>query len=133
MTARLLNIKGHVCSFPLTPNLKNTFQGSLPCWNETNQKTQKPHITANSSKVELLLSAVQSTNESESHSVVFDSLQPHGLYSPWNSPGQNIGAGSHSLLQGIFPTQGPNPGLSYCRRILYSLSHQGSPINPQKT
>ena len=35
----------------------------------------------------------------------------HGLYTPWNSPGQNTGVGSHSLLQGIFPTQGLNPGL----------------------
>ena len=43
---------------------------------------------------------------SESHSVVSNSLWPHGLYSPWNSPGQNTGVGSHSLLQGIFPTQG---------------------------
>ena len=34
-----------------------------------------------------------------------DSLRPHALYSPWNSPGQNIGMGSPSLLQGIFPTQ----------------------------
>ena len=49
--------------------------------------------------------------KSESHSVVSDSLQSHGLYSPWNSPGQNTGVGSHSLLQGIFPTQGSNPGL----------------------
>ena len=39
-----------------------------------------------------------------------DSLQPHGLYSPWNSPSQNTGVGSHSLLQGIFPTKGSNPG-----------------------
>ena len=38
-------------------------------------------------------------------------LQPHGLYSPWNFPGWNIGVGSLSLLQGIFPTQGSNPGL----------------------
>ena len=52
---------------------------------------------------------------------------PHGLYSPWNSPGQNIGVGSLSLLQGIFPTQGSNPGLPHCRRILYQLSHKGSP------
>ena len=43
--------------------------------------------------------------ESESHSVVSDSLRPHGLYSPWNSPGQNTEAGSLSLLQGIFPTR----------------------------
>ena len=39
-----------------------------------------------------------------------DSLQLHGLYSPWNSPGQNTGVGSLSLVQGIFPTQGSNPG-----------------------
>ena len=50
-----------------------------------------------------------------------------GLYSPWNSPGQNTGVGSHSLLQGIFSTQGLNPGLLYCRQILYQLSHKGSP------
>ena len=56
-----------------------------------------------------------------------DSLRPHGLYSPWNSPGQNTGVGSLSLLQGIFPTQGSNPGLLHCRRILYQLSHKGSP------
>ena len=38
-------------------------------------------------------------------------LRPHGLYGPWNSPGQNAGVGSPSLLQGIFPTQGSNPEL----------------------
>ena len=54
-------------------------------------------------------------------------LQPHGLYIPWNSSGQNTGVGSWSLLKGIFPTQGSNPGLSHCRRILYQLSHKGSP------
>jgi len=74
--------------------------------------------------------------------------QPHGVYhqssakvkmkvkvaqscpfsaTPWNSPGQNTGVGSHFLLQGIFPTQGSNPGLLHCRQILYQLSHQGSP------
>ena len=46
---------------------------------------------------------------------------------PWNSPGQNIGVGSLSLLQGIFPTQGSNSGLPYCRCILYQMSHKGSP------
>ena len=78
-------------------------------------------------------------SESESCSVVSNSLQPHKLYSPWNSPGQNIGVGSLSLLQGIFPTQGSNPGLPtegsnpglpHCRQILYQLSHQGSPRVP---
>ena len=63
---------------------------------------------------------------SESCSVVSDSLQPHGLYSPWNSPGQNTGVGSLSLLQG-FPIQGSNPGLPHCKWILYQLSHKGSP------
>ena len=60
-------------------------------------------------------------------SVASNSLQPHGLYSPWNSPGQNTGVGSLSLLQGIFPTQGSNPGLPHCRRIIYQLSHKESP------
>ena len=55
-----------------------------------------------------------------------NSLWPHGLSSPWNSPGQNTGVGSLSLLQGIFPTQGSNPGLPHCRQILYQLGHQGS-------
>ena len=46
---------------------------------------------------------------------------------PWNSPGQNTGVGSLSLLQGIFPTQRLNPGLLHCRPILYQLSHRESP------
>ena len=54
-------------------------------------------------------------------------LWPHQLHSPWNSPGQNTGVGILSLLQGIFPTQGSNPGLLHCRWILYQLSHKGSP------
>ena len=63
----------------------------------------------------------------ESCLVMSNSLQPHGLYSPQNSLGQNTGVGSLSLLQGIFPTQGSNPGLPHCRQILYQLSPQGSP------
>ena len=59
--------------------------------------------------------------ECESCSFTSNSLQPHGLHSPWNSLGQNTGVGSCSLLQGIFP------GLPHCRWILYQLSHQGSP------
>ena len=61
------------------------------------------------------------------HSVVFNSLLPHGLCRPWNSPGQNTGVGNVSLLKKIFPTQGSNPRLPHCRWILYCLSHQGSP------
>ena len=59
-------------------------------------------------------------------------MQPdNGIYvcftSPWNYPGQNTGVGSLSLLQGIFPIQRSNPDLPPCRRILYQLSHKGSP------
>ena len=59
------------------------------------------------------------------------SLRPHGLgparlSCPWNSPSKNTGVGCHFLLQGIFLTQGSNPGLLLCRQILYRFSHQGS-------
>jgi len=67
-------------------------------------------------------------SESESRSVLSDSLPPHAQYSPWTSPGQNTGMGSHCLFQGIFPTQGSNIGLLHCRQILYQLSLQGSQI-----
>ena len=70
-------------------------------------------------------------SESESFSVLSDSFQPHGGSPPGSSvhgdsPHRNTGAGSWSLLQGIFPTQGLDPGFQHCRRILYCLSHQGS-------
>jgi len=63
--------------------------------------------------------------------VVPDSLQPHDC-SPWNSPGQNPGVGSYSLLQGIFLTQGLNPGLPHRWQILYQLSHQEIPYGLAK-
>ena len=68
-----------------------------------------------------------SVSESESHTVVSNSLWPHGVYSPWNSPGQKTGVGNLSLLQGIFPTKGSNTGLPHCRWVLYQLNHKGSP------
>ena len=66
------------------------------------------------------------------HSVVSDSLPLHGLQPtrllcPWDSPGQNTRMGSHSLLQGIFPTQESNPGVLPCRQIFYHLSHKRTP------
>ena len=69
---------------------------------------------------------------SESHSDMCDSLQHSGLYTQWNSPRQNTGVGSCSLLQGIFPTQGSNPGLPH---ILYQQSHQPGPkhLIPENT
>ena len=67
-----------------------------------------------------------------SRSVMSDSLWPHGLWPtrvlcPWNSPNKNAGVGCHSLLQGIFLTQGSNSGLRHRRQILCHLSHQGTP------
>ena len=56
-----------------------------------------------------------------------DSFPPQGLYSPWNSPGQNTWVGSLSLLRRS-STQGLNPGLPHCRWILHQLSHKGSPV-----
>ena len=64
---------------------------------------------------------------SQSHSIVSDSFRLHGPYSPRNFPGQNSGVGSHSLVQGIFPIQGLNPGLPHCKQILYQPSQKGSP------
>ena len=66
-------------------------------------------------------------------SVVPNSLRSHGLQPtrllhPWNFPGKSTGVGCHFLLQGIFPTQGLNPGLLHCRQMLYPLSYQGNPI-----
>ena len=49
-----------------------------------------------------------------------------------DSPGKNNRVGCHALLPEIFPTQGSNPGLPHCRRILYCLSHQGSPLLRQR-
>ena len=63
---------------------------------------------------------------------------PPGSSVHGDSPGKNAGVGCHALLQGLFPTQGLNPSLLHCRRILYHLSHQESPpsklllTNPHK-
>ena len=73
------------------------------------------------------LNKQRSNNQQETETRFKSSLRPHGLYIPRNSPGQNTGVGGLSLLQGIFPTRGSNPGLPHYRWILYQLSHQGSP------
>ena len=54
-------------------------------------------------------------------------VQPTRLLCPWDSPGKSTGVGCRFLLQGIFLTQGSNPGLVHYRRTLYRLSHQGGP------
>ena len=57
---------------------------------------------------------------------------PIDYVSPWNSPGQNTGVSSLSLLQHIFPTQELNQGLLHCRWILYQLSYAGYAVVNQK-
>ena len=79
-------------------------------------------------------SSILCKSDSVSFSVVSHSLRsmdcsPVRLLCPWDSPGKNTGVGSHSLLQGIFPTQGSNLGLPCCRQILYHLSHQENHLN----
>ena len=97
--------------------MTNKNQGDTPPKRERNSNTNDSHqITRKENKR-------RRKEQSESCSVMSNSLQPYGLYSPWNSPGQNTEEGSYSLLQGIFPTQGSNPGLPHCRQILYQLSH----------
>ena len=66
----------------------------------------------------LMLHTYTLKTESESRPIMSNSLQPHGLYSPWNSLDQNTGEGSLFLLQGRNRTRLPN-----CRRILYQPSH----------
>ena len=85
------------------------------------------HIWKVTVTIYIFISLDKSWWVSENCLVMSDSLLPHGLYNPWNSPDQNTGVGSLSLLQGIFPTQGSNPDLLHCRQFLYQLSHKGSP------
>ena len=65
--------------------------------------------------------------KSESSSVVSDSLQSHGLYSPWNSPGQNIGVGNSSLLQGALPNLGMEPRSPALQADSLPAEHKESP------
>ena len=104
-------------------------QHCLQMWNALSLSKKKKKVSLSLSSVTGITSTVGiilNNSESESRSVVSDSLQPHGLCSPWNSPGQNTGVGSLSLLQDIFPTQGSNLGLPHCSQILSHLSHHGS-------
>ena len=95
-------------SFSPTTTMQNSGQG----WTESQSGSRMIHACA----------CAQSLSR----------VWPHGLNAarllcPRNSPGKNTGVGCHCLLQGIIPTQELNPGLLYCRQILYHLSHQGSP------
>ena len=82
------------------------------------------HLWGRTELATVAFSSLSVESESERRSVMSHSWQPHGLYSPWNSLGQKTGVSSLSLLQGIFPTQGPNAGLPHCRWILYQLNRK---------
>ena len=78
------------------------------------------------------LAVLQLSQESIIHSVMSNSLKPHGLQPtrvlcPQNSPGKNTGLYTDSLLQRTFPTQERKPGFLHCRQILYLLNNQGNP------
>ena len=104
-------------------------QKNIPIHYIQKSKSNNNHISLQSSDWQILLKLwyrhveTDEVKWSESCSVMSDSLWPHELYSPWNSPGHNTAVGSLSFLQRI-PTQGSNTGLPHCRPILYQLSHK---------
>ena len=100
--------------------------GALKTWLEVRQWPLRPHVACVTSQFIVMETSAFGSGESESLSVVSDSLGTHGLYSPCNSPGQNTGVGNLSLLQGIFPTPGSNPGLRTAGDSLPAES-QGKP------
>ena len=112
---------------PLPYTLWFNYSDRLFCFTSTSLKMQFPlpeaaTTTTTSSHTKWpakILGKKQVESESPSHLAVSDSLQPHRLHlpkllCPWTSPDNNTAVGSHSLLQGIFPTWGPNLGLPHC-------------------
>ena len=96
----------------------------LPCWHFPKCGNKWIQLISFTWTLEWWLACYLVVKVTQSCPTLCDHL---GLYSPWKSPGQNIGVSSCSLLQGIFPTEGSNPGLPHCRWMLYQLSHWGSP------
>ena len=94
--------------------------------NKTREDSTHGHHQIVNTEIRLIIFFVAKDGESESHSIMSDSLQPYGLYSLWNSPYQNTGVGSLSLFQGFFPTQGSTQ-VSHIAGWLYQQSHKRSP------
>ena len=114
-------------TFPMSPALK---EDSLPV--EPSGKLLNLNVTVQYTtycvRVLLLFEIEEFSSFVLSHSVVSNSLRPMDCSLPgssvhWDSPGKNTGVGCHALFQGIFPTQGWNPGLPDCGWVLYHLSH----------
>ena len=95
----------------------------LEVWGVMKQQNNLPHqFYCLAQRIMLIISCSVTSDSLWSHR-----LEPTRFLCPWDSPGKNIGVCSHSLLQGIFLTQGSNPGLLHCRVFLYPLSHEESP------
>ena len=111
-------------SFPPSGDLPNPgIEPRSPCRQNLYHQSQQGNPSENLQWMLKLKAKHWWVKWSESRLAVSDSLRPHGLYGLWNSPGQNTGVGSCSLLQGVFPTQELNQGLWHCRQILYQLSY----------
>ena len=123
------------CSLPGSSVLgdspgKNTGMGSLSLlqWIFPTQETNRGLLHCRQ-----ILYQLSYQGSPEGHSVVSNSVQPHRRPPTrpphlWDSPGKNTGVGSHSFLQGIFPTQGSNPGLPHCRQVLYQAGVWQNPL-----
>ena len=114
------------CQAPLSMDFPGKITGVRSIYSSRESSWPKDQTCVSCTAGRFLTTKSSGKPWSESCLVVYDPLQPHGLYRPWNSLGQNTGVGSITLLQGIFPTQGLNPGLLHCKKILYHLSYQGN-------
>ena len=94
-------------SFPLWPQVNKT-QVQHPCPSELRKQQSGFGIIVNKAKGNMLVTQLCPT--------LRDLMD--GVLCPWDFPGKNTGVGCHSFLQGIFPTQGPNPGILHCRHTL---------------
>ena len=105
------------------PKLHNSFKPHILCeWQKTLKQTDGS--SKNQTKNYPVLCLVIQSCPTLCNPMV---CSPRGSSVHGDSPGKNSRVGCHALLQGVFPTQGSNPGLLHCRWILYHLSHQGSP------
>ena len=117
---------------PLLVRALIPFMRTPPLWPNYLLKVQSPNFST--LRIRFEHKNFERKEKSVSPAVVCDSVRSHGLQPArllcrWNPLGKNAGVVCHFLLQGIFPTQGSNLSLLHCKKILYHLSHQGSPIN----
>ena len=107
--------------YPCLPNI--SVESPPRGWGRTREQEKAPFPVQDCGAL-----VTQTTQNGKFSVVKWQSLTRVRLFAtPWNSPGQNTGVGSLSLLGGIFPIQGSNPSLLHCRWILYPLSYEGSP------